>query len=135
MDYNRVHSRIPLVDAHTKHILIILVTDSQNFRKLHMNDFLNLNEIRTERRRYNTLLIKRQNFSRMSILKPQNSISWAGGITKEILLLYLWNIKKHEIFFLSSKGSLKAKKQIKFTNPNQTRVRCYVTIFCTKASL
>ena len=33
MDYN-FHSRILLADAHSKHILIILVTDSQNFRKL-----------------------------------------------------------------------------------------------------
>ena len=46
MDYN-FHSRIPLADAHSKHILIILVIDSWNFRKLHMNDFLNLNEMRT----------------------------------------------------------------------------------------
>ena len=33
MDYN-FYSRILLADAHSKHILIILVTDSQNFRKL-----------------------------------------------------------------------------------------------------
>ena len=58
MDYN-FWSGIALADSHSKHILIILVVDSQNFRKLHINGFLNLNEIRTEHRRYNTLLIKR----------------------------------------------------------------------------
>ena len=34
MDYN-FHNTIPLADAHDKHILIILVIDSQNSRKLH----------------------------------------------------------------------------------------------------
>ena len=58
MDYN-FQNRIPLADARSKHILIILVIDSRNFRKLHMNDFLNLNEMRTEHRRCNTLLIKK----------------------------------------------------------------------------
>ena len=58
MDYN-FHIRIPLAGAHNKHILIILVIDSRNFRKLHVNDLLNLNEMRTEHKRYNTLLIKR----------------------------------------------------------------------------
>ena len=134
MDYN-FHSRIPLADAHSKHILIILVIDSQNFRKLHINDFLNLNEMRTEPRRYNMILIKRQNFSRMRILKPQNSISWAGGITNEIMLFCLQNIKRHEILLLSSKGLLKTKKQIKFINPNQTHVHCYVATFCVKVSM
>ena len=33
MDYN-FHNRILLFDAHRKHILIILLIDSQNFRKL-----------------------------------------------------------------------------------------------------
>ena len=33
MDYN-FHNRILLFDAHRKHILMILVIDSQNFRKL-----------------------------------------------------------------------------------------------------
>ena len=33
MDYN-FHNRILLFDAHRKHILIILVIDLQNFRKL-----------------------------------------------------------------------------------------------------
>ena len=33
MDYN-FHSRILLADTPSKHILIILVTDSQNFKKL-----------------------------------------------------------------------------------------------------
>ena len=128
MDYN-FHSRIPLAGAHSKHILIILVIDSQNFRKLHMNDFLNLNEMRTEHRRYNMLLIKRQNFSRMSILKPQNSISWAGDITNEIMLLCLQNIKKHEILLLSSKGSLKAKKQIKLTQSNPCSLLCSYILY------
>ena len=49
-------------------------------------------------------------------------ISWAGGITNEIMLLCLQNMKKHEILLLSSKGSLKNKKQIKFINPNQSHV-------------
>ena len=133
MDYN-FHSRIPLAEPHSKHILIILDNDSRNFRKLHLNDFLNLNEMRTEHRRYNTLLIKRQNFSRMNILKPQNSISqnsvsWAGGITNEIMLLCLQNIKKHEILLLSSKGSLKAKKQIKLTQSNPCSLLCSYILY------
>ena len=128
MDYN-FHSRIPLAEPHSKHILIILDNDSRNFRKLHLNDFLNLNEMRTEHRRYNTLLIKRQNFSRMSILKPQNSISWAGDITNEIMLLCLQNIKKHEILLLSSKGSLKAKKQIKLTQSNPCSLLCSYILY------
>ena len=128
MDYN-CHSRIPLADIHSKHILIIMVIVLRNLRKLHMNDFLNLNEMRTEHRRYNILLIKRQNFSRMSILKPQNSISWAGDITNEIMLLCLQNIKKHEILLLSSKGSLKAKKQIKLTQSNPCSLLCSYILY------
>ena len=33
-------------------------------------------------------MMKRWNLSRMSILKSQNFISWAGGITNEIIVLY-----------------------------------------------
>ena len=56
--------------------------------------YRNLNETRTKHRRTNKLLIKRWNFSRMSILKPQNSISWAGVITNKIML---WNEIKAKI--------------------------------------
>ena len=65
MNYN-FQSRIPLADAHSKHILIILVIDSRNFRKLHMNGFLNLNEMRTQKIKYAT--DKKVEFHRMSIL-------------------------------------------------------------------
>ena len=60
------------------------------------NNFLNLNEIRTEmqKRKSNRLLIKKWNFSSMSILNPQNSISWVGRITNEIMLVCLYNITK-----------------------------------------
>ena len=61
----------------------------------------------------------------MSILKPQNSISWAGGITNEIMLL----------------NEIKAKNRSNL-DPNQTHVavfvetwQSYVATFCTKPSL
>ena len=46
--------------------------------KSQKNDFLNLNEMRTEQRTENLIIywLKRWNFSRMNILKLQNSISW-----------------------------------------------------------
>ena len=84
MDYS-FHSRTLLADAYSKHILITLVIDSQNFRKLQKFE---RDEDRTQNRKSNSLPKKTWNFSRMSILKPQNSISWAGGITNEIML---WN--------------------------------------------
>ena len=50
----------------------------------------------------------------MSFFKPQNSISWLGSITDEIILFSLYKItKKHELL-LSAKDSLKVK-----LNPNQ----------------
>ena len=52
----------------------------------------------------------------MSILKPQNSISWIGGINAVLSLQYN---KKHELLLLLSKGSLKVK-----LNPNQAHVCC-----------
>ena len=81
--YFNFHSRILLADSHSKHILIILVTYLQNFRKLH-----EFEQDETKHRRTNRLMIKIWNFGRMSILKPQNSIWRAGGITNEITL---WN--------------------------------------------
>ena len=74
--------RTLLADAHSKYILIILVTYSQNFRKLQewFSGFV-WDENRTQKRKINSLLIKKWNFSSMSILKPQNSISLVGGIT------------------------------------------------------
>ena len=46
--------------------------------EIQRNDFLNLNEMRTEHRTENPIIywLKRWNFSRMNILKRQNSISW-----------------------------------------------------------
>ena len=43
-----------------------------------MNDFLNLNEMRTEHRTENPIIywLKKRNFSRMNILKLQNILSW-----------------------------------------------------------
>ena len=82
MDYN-FHSRILLADTHSKHIIITLVTDSQNFRKLQKFE---RDEDRTQNRKSNSLPKKTWNFSRIIILKPQNSISWTGVITNEIML-------------------------------------------------
>ena len=63
-------SRILLADAHSKHILIILIVDSHNFRKLQgcFSEF-ERDENMTQKRTSNRLLIKRWNFSRMSILR------------------------------------------------------------------
>ena len=51
------------------------------------------------------------NFSRMTMLKPQNSASQAGSITNELMLLYFYNVNKHEILLLSSKVPVKTKKR------------------------
>ena len=83
--YYSFYSRILLADVHSKHILIILVIDSQNFRRLQEFE---RDEVRTQNRKSNSLPTKTWNFSRMSILKPHNSISWTGSITNEIML---WN--------------------------------------------
>ena len=58
-------------------MLIILVI-IHRISKSQKNDFLNLNEMRTEHRTENLIIywLKRWNFSRMNILKLQNSISW-----------------------------------------------------------
>ena len=79
MDYN-VHNGILLGDANSKHIIIILVIVSWNFRKLQewFSEF-EWNENRTQKTKSNKLLIKRWNFSRMSILKAKYFISWAEG--------------------------------------------------------
>ena len=119
MNYN--FHRTLLADAHSKHILIILVIYLQNFRKLQewFSEF-ERDENKTQKRKSNRLLIKRWNFSSMSILKPQNSISWIGSIRNQIMLFCLYNMtKKHELLLLSSKGSLKVQ-----LNPNQTHVCC-----------
>ena len=83
----QTHGEIILGDAHSKYILIILVIDSWNFREL-QEWFSEFEEDRRQNRKLDSLLIKMWNFSRMGILKPQNSISWAGSITNEIMLLY-----------------------------------------------
>ena len=110
MDYS-FHSRILLADAYRKHILIILVTDSQNFRKL--QEFEG-DENRTQKKKSIRLLIKRLNFSRMSILKPQNFISWVRGITNATML---WN-------------ETKAKNR-----SNLTPIKTHVTVFAHMAKL
>ena len=46
----------------------------------------------------------------MISMKPQNSTSWAGILTNEIVLLYFLNVNKHKILLLSFKGSIKTKK-------------------------
>ena len=66
MDYN-FHSRILLADTHSKHIIITLVTDSQNFRKLQKFE---RDEDRTQNRKSSSLPKKTWNFSRIIILKP-----------------------------------------------------------------
>ena len=85
MDYN-VHNEILLGDAHSKHILIILVIHSWNFIKLEewFSEF-EWNDNRTQKIKSNRLLIKRWDFSRMNILNAKNFISWAEGITNAAL--------------------------------------------------
>ena len=87
MDYS-FHSGILLGDAHSKHILIILLIVSWQFRKLQkcFPEF-DWDKDRTQNRKSNSLLIKRWNFRRISILKPQNSMPWARGNTNERMLL------------------------------------------------
>ena len=58
--------------------------------------------------------MKRWNFSRMSILRAQNSISWAGVI-KNDAVLSLEQKKSHEIFLLLAKGPLQAKNRSNLT--------------------
>ena len=112
MDYN-FYCRIPLDNAHSKHILIILLIDWRNLRKLpEWFSVFQWDEDRTQNRTFNSLRIKTWNFSRMTILKPQNFASWAGSITNEIMLLYLWNANRHEIFLLLSKGLVKTKTHV-----------------------
>ena len=120
MDYN-FHSRILLADAHSKHILITLVIDSQNFRKLQKFE---RDEDRTQNRKSNSLPKKTWNFSRMSILKPQNSISWAGGITNEIML---WNEIK-----VKNRSNLTPIKPLTPIKRFADTLQAYVAIFCTK---
>ena len=89
MDYN-FYSGIKLGDVgdvHSKYILIVLVINLWNFREL-QELFSEFEKDRTKKRKSNYLLIKTWNFSRMSILKPQNFKLWAGSITNEIMLLY-----------------------------------------------
>ena len=71
-----VQLRDLIPDAHSKHIPIVLVVDSQNFRKLKewFSEF-ERDENMTQKRKSIRLLIKRWSFSWMSILRPQNSIS------------------------------------------------------------
>ena len=74
MDYN-VHNRILLFDANRKHILIILVIDSQNFRKLQ--------ELFSEFQRDDNKKLKK-NIKQTTDKKvefQQDSISWAEVIT------------------------------------------------------
>ena len=89
MDCN-FHGRILLAEAHRKHILIILIIDSWNFRKLQewFSEF-EWDENRTKKRKSNRLLIERWDFSSMNMLKFKNFISWAGGIKNEIMLFCL----------------------------------------------
>ena len=65
---NNFFGRVWLLDAHSKHIHIILVIDSQDFRKLQecFSEFERDENI-TQNRKSNRLLIKRWNLSRMSI--------------------------------------------------------------------
>ena len=75
-NYN-FHCGLLLGDSHDKHILIIFVIDSWNFIKLQewFSEF-EWDDNSKQNKKSNSLLIKMLNFSRMSILKPQNSVSW-----------------------------------------------------------
>ena len=94
--------------AHSKHILIILTVDSQNFRKLQewFSEF-ERDEKMTQKRKSNRLLINRWNFGWLRILRAQKSISWARDITNDAAL-YLEHKK-------TSKCSLKAKNRSNLT--------------------
>ena len=74
MDYN-VHNRILLFDANRKHILIILVIDSQNFRKLQelFSEFQRDDNKKSEKN------IKQTTDKKVEF--QQDSISWAEVIT------------------------------------------------------
>ena len=127
---------------HSKNILTIFFIDWWNFRKLQewFSEF-EWDEDRTQNRKSNSLLIKTWNFSRMTILKPQNSASWAGSITNEIMLLYFYNVNKHEILLLSSKVPVKTKKRSNLTPIKPMSVefadiwQSYEYTYCTKTAL
>ena len=98
IDYN--FHRTLLTNTHRKHILFLLVLYSENFRKLQELLFeYEWNESRTQKRKSIRLLIKRWNFSSMTILKPPNSKSLVGGITNKIMLFCLYSITKKINFF------------------------------------
>ena len=130
-----LYQLMPIVDIFSSY-WSYLHRISESYR----NDFMNLNEMRTDYRRGNPIGYwqRRVDFQYHEILKSQNSISWVEGITNKIMLFCLYNItKKYDLLLLSYKGSLK----IKF-NPSHTHVWCvsdiwqsYVATFCTKESL
>ena len=74
MDYN-VHNRILLFDANRKHILIILVIDSQNFRKLQEL----FSEFQRDDNKKSKKIIKQTTDKKVEF--QQDSISWAEVIT------------------------------------------------------
>ena len=74
MDYN-VHNRILLFDANRKHILIILVIDSQNFRKLQEL----FSEFQRDDNKKSKKNIKQTTDKKVEF--QQDSISWAEVIT------------------------------------------------------
>ena len=74
MDYN-VHNRILLFDANRKHILIILVIDSQNFRKLQEL----FSEFQRDDNKKSKKNIKQTTDKKVEF--QQDSISWAEFIT------------------------------------------------------
>ena len=95
MDY--IFHRALLTDAHSKHILILLVIYSQNLRKFHewFSEF-EWDENRTQKRKSIRLLIKMVEFQQDEHFEAiLNSISWVGGVTNEIMLFYLYNITKN----------------------------------------
>ena len=67
----------------------------------------------TQKRKSNGLLIKRQSFSKMYILRAQNFISWARDITNDAVLSLQHKINMKSL--LSLKGSLKAKNRSNLT--------------------
>ena len=74
MDYN-VHNRILLFDANRKHILLILVIDSQNFRKLQEL----FSEFQRDDNKKSKKNIKQTTDKKVEF--QQDSISWAEVIT------------------------------------------------------
>ena len=65
------HSRILLADVHSKHILTILVVDSQNFRKLHEWFYeFERDENMAQKRKSNSLIVGKGGYTHLFLRFP-----------------------------------------------------------------